>query len=387
MSAAHRARSADALILQTRKRMQKQRKEMREEMRQGERPWTTDLAQRFRLMQASGMSRPESAGAASAFELEVLVAPAQASSTSRGGGASQAQNSPVRSKQPSEQPAKRPVVRVERFHRSMVRREVMRQKFDFLYRQVCDELTEEPASTPDASPSASGTHPSIGRAGSVSHCDHAGQPAAASGHAVSAVKARRAAHGHLHLASSDVASSYSGRSVASTPKVASAVAVASRDPPRQPSAGWRRTDQRRGSQARPPQPTTLRRQQLVQAARAGSSSSSAPSLALEGSAVQGLAASPCGSRAESVRGSQPAGPGSCRQSVVSVATLTAPALLASVSAPQLAACEDLRGVRDLYYGGDDLTMHEDILHCSNPRLFPLRAGLDKPFPLPSLVAC
>lgn len=41
-------------------------------------------------------------------------------------------------------------------------------------------------------------------------------------------------------------------------------------------------------------------------------------------------------------------------------------------------------MRDEYYGGDELQLHEDILYSSNPRLFPLRMGTGKPFPTSSL---
>jgi len=48
---------------------------------------------------------------------------------------------------------------------------------------------------------------------------------------------------------------------------------------------------------------------------------------------------------------------------------------------------ELCGIRDEYYGGNELSMHEDILHCSNPHLFPLRQhSHNKPFPLQSLEA-
>mmetsp|Transcript_18528 Transcript_18528/g.58828 ORF Transcript_18528/g.58828 Transcript_18528/m.58828 type:complete len:146 (+) Transcript_18528:767-1204(+) len=45
---------------------------------------------------------------------------------------------------------------------------------------------------------------------------------------------------------------------------------------------------------------------------------------------------------------------------------------------------ELRGVRDEYYGGDELFLHEDVLYSSNPQLFPLRAGNGKLFPTKSL---
>lgn len=64
-------------------------------------------------------------------------------------------------------------------------------------------------------------------------------------------------------------------------------------------------------------------------------------------------------------------------------------LVSSASMPcVLAADRDLSRVRDEYYGGDDLLMHEDILHCSNPRLFPLEPNrINKPFRLENLVVC
>eukprot|EP00929_Paragymnodinium_shiwhaense_P025609 TRINITY_DN15444_c0_g1_i1.p1 TRINITY_DN15444_c0_g1~~TRINITY_DN15444_c0_g1_i1.p1 ORF type:complete len:555 (-),score=111.97 TRINITY_DN15444_c0_g1_i1:209-1810(-) len=64
------------------------------------------------------------------------------------------------------------------------------------------------------------------------------------------------------------------------------------------------------------------------------------------------------------------------------------ALLSAVaSATQLAAEIQLEPVRDDYYGGDDCLLHEDILYSSNPRLFPLKQGPAKPFPLMRLAEC
>lgn len=51
-------------------------------------------------------------------------------------------------------------------------------------------------------------------------------------------------------------------------------------------------------------------------------------------------------------------------------------------------CQGLTGVYDEYYEGNDLLIHEDVLHCSNPRLFPLRdPGHSKPFPITNLATC
>lgn len=59
-------------------------------------------------------------------------------------------------------------------------------------------------------------------------------------------------------------------------------------------------------------------------------------------------------------------------------------LQSSTSLPVLRTTPDLLGVRNEYYGGDELFMHEDILHTSNPRLFPLRGGHSTPFPIVKL---
>mmetsp|Transcript_60907 Transcript_60907/g.145157 ORF Transcript_60907/g.145157 Transcript_60907/m.145157 type:complete len:349 (+) Transcript_60907:137-1183(+) len=61
----------------------------------------------------------------------------------------------------------------------------------------------------------------------------------------------------------------------------------------------------------------------------------------------------------------------------------------STSLPSLIIDQHLSVVRQEYYGGDDLLMHEDILHSSNPRLFPLRPVPGRPFSaanLPALLA-
>lgn len=59
-------------------------------------------------------------------------------------------------------------------------------------------------------------------------------------------------------------------------------------------------------------------------------------------------------------------------------------LRSSKSLPHIRATPGLQEVREEYYGGDDLFMHEDVLHASNPGLFPLRVGHGKPFPLLNL---
>lgn len=60
-----------------------------------------------------------------------------------------------------------------------------------------------------------------------------------------------------------------------------------------------------------------------------------------------------------------------------------PAILRSDSSVKLLT-QDLVQVRDDYYGGDELLMHEDILHSANPELFPLRRGTGKAFPLEAM---
>lgn len=62
-------------------------------------------------------------------------------------------------------------------------------------------------------------------------------------------------------------------------------------------------------------------------------------------------------------------------------------LSVSASVNQLAAELELEPVRKEYYGGDDCLLHEDILYSANPRLFPLKKGPAKPFPLLRLAEC
>lgn len=59
-------------------------------------------------------------------------------------------------------------------------------------------------------------------------------------------------------------------------------------------------------------------------------------------------------------------------------------LRSSHSLPLIRATPGLLEVREEYYGGDELFMHEDVLNASNPHLFPLRVGHGKPFPLLNL---
>jgi len=52
-----------------------------------------------------------------------------------------------------------------------------------------------------------------------------------------------------------------------------------------------------------------------------------------------------------------------------------------------AAAQELVTVHHQYYEGNDCLMMEDILHHSNPQLFPLKKGSGKPFVVGHLVAC
>eukprot|EP00927_Polykrikos_kofoidii_P014029 TRINITY_DN16115_c0_g1_i1.p1 TRINITY_DN16115_c0_g1~~TRINITY_DN16115_c0_g1_i1.p1 ORF type:complete len:459 (+),score=86.33 TRINITY_DN16115_c0_g1_i1:169-1545(+) len=79
------------------------------------------------------------------------------------------------------------------------------------------------------------------------------------------------------------------------------------------------------------------------------------------------------------------GDGGCSETRPASAATSHRLLVASSSEPHLS--QELHAVRDEYYGGDELKLREDILHASNPRLFPLRPVPGKFFPLPCLSAC
>jgi len=361
-----------------RKRMQRERKEKLEELRPpGERPWTTGRASSY---------RPQGgAGASDLFEGFAMNGEGRGGLLHERRIPSMNDRGEMARRESQRQVSKKPVVHIHKFHRDLVRREVMLQKFNFLYRQVCNEVedTAWPATSPDASP-RSRPESAAGRSASAPRLERAGRRCA------TAPGGKREAM----LSSPFVSGCNFNNSTYSSTRLDGAAPpseLATAASQQRQSTAWTRKEKRHGSKTaqRPPEARHQLARGGAQPSPSTSGSLAAGSLVGGGSlAGGGSASSLAGAMARPSTAPQTSGAaaGSCRASVAAVATFSTPALLASASVPTLAKFQDLEGIMQSYYGGDELTMHEDILHCSNPRLFPLRAGLSKPFPLPNLVA-
>jgi len=283
----------DREVLAARRKMQQQRKALLAEMQPAPKgPSAIERALRSRGSQSASLSGSKSA-LSSTLKLSSPESAILAEGLSREEADVPMSEPRSRDSMLKTSPAafpKRPaptyVAKVERFHRHMIRKEVWGQKFNFIYRQVQQEL----ADSEEQEDTLGGTMGSAGGTQSVTF---------------STVQSRR--------------------SRAQTPTVSM---------PPTPAAG----------------PSALRRQ----------ISTSTPRAAF-------LTEHPVGDSPSSV----------------------ARSVRPSTSLPSLIINQHLSMVQQEYYGGDDLLMHEDILHSSNPRLFPLRPVPTRPFSaanLPALLA-
>lgn len=217
---------------------------------------------------------------------------------------------------------------IERFHRNMIRKEIWQQKFDFLYRQIQLETEQEEE-------------------------------------AEAAVTEEPGATGSSKLASQSKASRRSDFFNARQKRAFAALET-------EAAQGARANEVEKDDR-----PNSQEKWQFTRVGPPRPSSSSRPHSQLSATSL-GTGRPLSGTSVGSGRG---------RGRAQVITTSHHPTIQASSSLPSLSAQHDLRDVRDEYYEGDDLFMHEDILHSTNPRLFPLRAGSGKPFPLPSLLAC
>jgi len=247
--------------------------------------------------------------------------------------------------------------KVERFHRNMIRKEVWRRKFDYLFKQMQEE---------DQDVNARG-RPSVadGETGSATE-SQGGEGTAVdenpTGGGISDVTYRTGGSrvGSLRLshdASALSLASAQGLPWLQAPSDSSSSAATAVDeelvmlaPPKLPQAGWRLT---------PTIPKSSRSRPSTGMPKPKPTASRVPGLQSTGS----------------LKGRPLEKPG-----VTTVAGL----LQSSASLPMLQRSQDLLGLRSEYYDGDDTFMHEDILYASNPSLFPLRKGHNKQFPLRSL---
>eukprot|EP00747_Dinoflagellata_sp_TGD_P166798 gnl/TRDRNA2_/TRDRNA2_190151_c0_seq1.p1 gnl/TRDRNA2_/TRDRNA2_190151_c0~~gnl/TRDRNA2_/TRDRNA2_190151_c0_seq1.p1 ORF type:complete len:415 (-),score=67.39 gnl/TRDRNA2_/TRDRNA2_190151_c0_seq1:427-1671(-) len=264
--------------------------------------------------------------------------------------------------------------KVERCHRNMIRREVWRQKFDFLYEQMQKETREvdlrQPlgligasaslATMPDASETVQANNglasASLPGAGPASAGNIGGSLAGASSMGgASPTKVRRTSSTMASAAAAGRGRGEGCNTVDWGPEV----------------AGLRPATPAGVKDSRPNSRGVSKQSKLQPRSQRGQSSSSCTR---PGTGSEFSRPGTGSTRASTTRSSTP---GHAR-----------PGLPSSQSLPVLlAAQQELGDVRDEYYGGDDVFMHEDILHCSNPRLFPLRPNNGKLFPLPSLAAC
>jgi len=250
---------------------------------------------------------------------------------------------------------------VERAHRNTIRREVWRQKFDFLYKQVeqMDSNANE-GGTIDVEAREEPTAPTSERE-PMSRDNSAAclsSPAAAVAPATS---------GNSMVTSgiSDVKGLGRTVSAGSCSFAASRFEIQDFQPP---GGGSRSRVHSAASQQR---------------SRPGSRGCD------RGSSAQGACATVrSAGRPGSRQAKRP--PSSLKSSEAAACGLETRGLHGARSLPFLSGGQqDLVELLDSYYNGDDLRMHEDILHSSNPRLFPLRGPelARKTFPLAALVAC
>eukprot|EP00931_Biecheleriopsis_adriatica_P121769 TRINITY_DN9682_c0_g1_i1.p1 TRINITY_DN9682_c0_g1~~TRINITY_DN9682_c0_g1_i1.p1 ORF type:complete len:346 (+),score=67.58 TRINITY_DN9682_c0_g1_i1:93-1040(+) len=265
----------------------------------------------------------------------------------------------------------RRALKVEKFHKNLIRKEVWRQKFDYLFRQMQEGLENEIVRDRQV------RRPSV-KAATAALTLHEG--ASEEVKAALHLKAQRLAEEieskegssgkGSRKVSREVASISSSKS-AGSPWTSPVKKLEDADsssfatggdaelgqlqlPPKLQQAGWRRLGPKRF------QPPTAPR---MSASASGNRTKSALGMSQSRSTGKFLA----GAKTMPSFRPQPQGINGILNS--------------SSSLPLLQPSQELWDVREDYYQGDDLFMHEDILHASNPELFPLRVGSGKAFPL------
>lgn len=253
------------------------------------------------------------------------------------------------------------LAKVELFHRDMVRREIWRQKFDFIYRQVMEQ--EAPVdSLDDHRPSTTGN---------AINGDTPSQN--------SSSRRSRTDRGRGRNPSSVCTSIGSQRPSWLEEQVNSSIKGPLEAQQRQglPQAlacsGWRRSDVPKAARACARRVVSQHGSEVSQAVADNSVAWTTDSQAAASGGSTCRAAASGGSTDRAITAAGMARPVAMRG-------------ILRVSASLPALSQELAEIRDQYYGGDEVLLHEDVLHASNPRLFPLRPGHGRPFPLRSLVA-
>eukprot|EP00439_Symbiodinium_sp_Y106_P026144 s5095_g3.t1 len=318
-------------VITIRRRMQKARKEQMEQAAMERRSRTPSPMGRHKLRSFASSGRPDLEDAAiEAFEAAAARRVEVADSKQR--------------------PRK-----VERFHQDLIRKEVWRQKFDYIFKQmqagveielqkdrksrrpsILQQKGKEEAEDAEArrQKAVAGLSQSEIMEQELQQLRRASAPG--SPLAIARVAGKLMSlktetdQSEPALASSDEEEDWPPSPACDLPVIAPA--------PKLPPAGWRRTGPQKPRPAAAPPPPKH---------------------------------SPPPPAAEPTRS------GGARRGRAGIGGLLRP----SASLPALRPPAALLGVRDEYYEGDDLFMHEDILHTSNPKLFPLREGHSRPFPM------
>lgn len=241
------------------------------------------------------------------------------------------------------------LAKVELFHRRLVRREVWRQKFDLLYRRL-EKKVEEESGRPHASADTAATSPASSATRFVDGAPSS-TPASSGGRKT----------GPLRQLSKEIVAPYEQTFHSPT--------VECDEPSTKHSANRAWSTSRRNSFTGGSRPSSgLPRPRCGSARRCGARDAASD-------ADCDASSSACGVSCSTVSSGRPSS--GCK----GVGRL----LRTSASAPSLLP-QNLRHVCDVYYDGNEVFLHEDILNSFNAQVFPLRAGSGKTLPHSSLDA-
>lgn len=347
----NKPRCAEENIIRLRKAMQQERREALAELRPPglrDRPWTaTDSYhnQSFRSANSSQSNPVLDIGRWAPLGTTKMEAASETVSPKKG--------DPSTMRQKTLRSTEALLAKVERAHKPLIRKEVWRQKFEFLYKEVEEETRLDRKNRSNSTGAITGGSSSGNALGSSAEGSEAalGSSSRPSSRPSSASYARL---GTKRRSSSAASAATVGLAALPVGELANIPAE--------------------GQEAEHPQDKPLA---LVEAAP--SRPASVP-VACGGWCYSGkeLRRYPKWRPSATRSGSKP--------SILPPQPLHR-LLTGSSSLPSLIAdrrSRELVGIRDEYYGGDDKFLNEDILFCSNPELFPLRVSHNKAFPLEAL---
>lgn len=276
------------------------------------------------------------------------------------------------------------LAKVNRAHKGLVRKEVWRQKFDFLYKLVEAEMKYDKnnPNTHSDNPAAA----SAKLAASVAAAVPSGCSGARDRLASNVSEAADAVAGCQRAGSRPGSASHS-KGFAGRPRSCSGTSAT--------GAASQLAASRGDLSSVADDPSTVAQEQRREAW--GQPPSSAVAAARGGWCKTGKSYTRQNTRPQrrnSAAGKSRRSPDSSELCPSSKDQTALPRLLSGSSSLPLLATErrarELCGIKDEYYAGDELFMHEDILFSSNPNLFPLRPASHlshtRPFPLFSLEA-